>query len=244
MNVLLVAALSLAASLPAAPRLTVAAAANLTGVCAEAAQAFTKKTGIEVVCSYGSTAQLAQQLANGAPFDLFASADAEHVDSSIANGALAASSRAVYARGQLALWAPKGAELGLKDIAGLTAKRIRYIAIANPELAPYGLASVEALKAAGLWEQIREKAVYPSSINQAKQLAASGNADVAFTAYSLVLHETGTVIKVDPKLYRPIQQALGVASRSPYAREAWQFREFLLGPEGQSILARNGYLAP
>ena len=75
-------------------------------------------------------------------------------------------------------------------------------------------------------------------------MAASGNADAAFTAYSLVLHETGTVIKVDAKLYTPIRQALGVASKTPHAREAWQFREFLLGPDGQAILARNGYLAP
>lgn len=240
-----IAAAYLAANLMAAPpRLTVAAAANLTGVCAEAAHAFTKKTGIEVVCSYGSTAQLAQQMANGAPFDLFASADTEHVDSLIAGGTLAPSSRAVYARGQLALWVPKGAELGIKDITGLTAPRIRFVAIAKPELAPYGLASVEALKAAGLWEKLKAKAVYPSSINQAKQMASSGNADAAFTAYSLVLHETGTVIKVDPKLYKPIQQALGVASKTTRSLEALQFREFLLGPEGQSILARNGYLAP
>ena len=153
------AVLCLAASLTAAPRLTVAAAANLTGVCAEAAQAFTKKTGIEVVCSYGSTAQLARQLANGAPFDLFASADTGHVDSLIAGGALAASSRAVYARGQLALWAPKGAELGIFDIAGLASPRVRFVAIAKPELAPYGLASVEALKATGLWEKMKAKAV-------------------------------------------------------------------------------------
>lgn len=225
-------------------RLTVAAAANLSSVCAEAAHAFAKKTGIEVVCSYGSTAQLAQQMANGAPFDLFAAADTGHIDKLIASGTIDASSRAVYARGQLALWAPKGAVLGIRDIAGLAAPQIRFIAIAKPELAPYGLASVEALKAAGVWEKVQSKVVYPSSISQAKQMASSGNADAAFTAYSLVLHEAGTVIKVDPNLHKPIQQALGVASRTPRSREAWRFREFLLGPEGQAILARNGYLAP
>jgi len=229
---------------PASSPITVAAAANLTGVCAEAGQVFAKKTGIEVVCAYGSTAQLAQQISNGAPFDLFASADTEHVDSLIAAGSLSAPSRAVYARGQLALWLPKGAELGIRDIIGLTNSRVHFVAIAKPEQAPYGLATVEALKSAGLWEQIQAKAVYPSSINQAKQMAASGNADAAFTAYSLVLHETGTVLKIDRKLYKPIQQALGVVSKSPRAREAWQFREFLLGPQGQVILARHGYLTP
>lgn len=231
-------------ALSAAPALTVAAAANLTGVCAEAGQAFAKKTGVGVVCSYGSTAQLAQQMTNGAPFDLFAAADTEHVDTLIASGTLAAASRAVYARGQLALWAPNGEQLGIRDLAGLRGARVRFVAIAKPELAPYGVASVEALKASGLWPSVQGKVVYPSSINQAKQMAASGNADAAFTAYSLVLHEAGTVIVVDPKLHNPIRQALGVASKTPHSREAWQLREFLLGQQGQAILARHGYLAP
>src|SRR4051794_30579679 len=85
-------------------RLTVAAAANLTGVFDELAKAFKTKTGVDVVFSYGSTAQLAQQLGNGAPFDLFAAADTEHIDTLVASGKLIAASRAVYASGQLALW--------------------------------------------------------------------------------------------------------------------------------------------
>ncbi len=223
-------------------RLTVAAAANLMGVCAEAGQAFYKKTGIEVVCSYGSTAQLAQQMSNGAPFDVFAGADTEHVDSLIASGVLARDSRAVYARGQLALWIPKRTDI--HEIADLTKAAVRFVAVAKPELAPYGLASVQALKSAHLWEAVQGKVVYPASINQAKQMAASGNADAAFTAYSLLLHEEGAVLKIDAKLYQPILQALGVGAKTAHAREAWRFRDFLLGPEGQAILGRNGYLAP
>jgi molybdate transport system substrate-binding protein len=226
---------------PPPDELTVAAAANLTNVFGEVGQAFTKKTGVTVVFSYGNTSQLAQQIENGAPFDVFAAADTEHVDALVKTGKLASDSRAVYARGQLALWAPMG---DVRELPDLLNPKVRFIAIAQPELAPYGQAAVEALKAAGLWDKLQPKFVYANSISEARQLAASGNANAAFTAYSLVLHDSGTVLKVAPGLYRPIEQALAIVSASPKTLEARQFNTFLLGPEGRSILANNGYLAP
>ena len=227
-----------------AVRLTVAAAANLTVVFSEVGRAFTRKTGVETVYSYGSTAQLAQQIDNGAPFDVFAAADTAHIDALLETGKLAAQSRAIYARGQLALWVPGRERGNVRELKDLTNPQIRFIAIAQPELAPYGLAAVEALKRAGLWDQLQPKFVYANSIGIAKQLADSGNADAAFTAYSLVLHDSGTVLKVDSRLYRPIEQALAIVSASTRTREAQQFTSFLLGPEGRSILGGNGYLLP
>ena len=221
--------------------LTIAAAANLTDVLAEIGRAFRAKTGITVVYSFGATAQLAQQIENGAPFDLFASADTEHIDSLAAKQQLLAGSRAVYAIGQLAVWAPKGGIASLQDLAS---EHVRYIGVAQPDLAPYGQASVEALKASGLWEAVQSKIVYANSISQVKQLAASGNADAAFTAYSLLLKDQGTVLKIDPSLHRPIEQALGIPSSTSRADDALRFRSFLLGPEGREILARYGYLLP
>lgn len=225
-------------------KLTVAAAANLTDVFAEAGRAFQAKTGVEVVFSYGPTIGLAQQIANGAPFDLFAAADTAHVDSLTAAGKLTRESRAVYALGQLALWVPLGEQASIRELKDLTGDRVRFIAIAQPQLAPYGQATVEALKSAGLWNNVQPKIVYSNSINQAKELASSGNADAAFTAYSLVLHEKGSTLKVDPQLYRPIEQALGILASSRRMDDAKQFRAFLLGREGRSILAKNGYLLP
>jgi molybdate transport system substrate-binding protein len=239
--VLLLASCAVRPAPPAPEALTVAAAANLTNVLGEVAQAFTKKTEVQVVFSYGNTSQLAQQIENGAPFDVFAAADTEHVDALIKTGKLVSGSRAVYARGQLALWDPKGDVHALTDLLN---PKIRFIAIAQPELAPYGQGAVEALKAAGLWDKLNSRFVYANSISEARQLAASGNADAAFTAYSLVLHDSGTVLKVDPALYRPIDQALAIVSASPRTREARQFDAFLLGPDGRSILASNGYLLP
>src|SRR6266446_7804405 len=100
---------------PDSAKLTVAAAANLTDVFGEIGSAFKAKTGAEVVLSYGSTAELAQQIENGAPFDVFAAADTEHVDSLVSTRKLIADSRAIYALGQLALWIPKGGVRDLKD---------------------------------------------------------------------------------------------------------------------------------
>jgi molybdate transport system substrate-binding protein len=225
-------------------KLTVAAAANLTDVFAEVGSAFKAKTGAEAVFNYGSTAQLAKQIENGAPFDLFAAADAEHVDSLVATGKLIGDSRAVYARGQLALWIPNGDKTGVRELKDLVAPRVRFIAVAQPELAPYGKATIEAFTNAHLWENLKAKVVYANSISQAKQLAASGNADVALTAYSLVLHEKGIVVKVDPQLYRPIEQALAIVAASGRIEEAKLFRSFVLGPEGRTILAKSGYLLP
>jgi molybdate transport system substrate-binding protein len=227
-----------------AAKLTVAAAANLTDVFGEVGQAFKTKTGVDVVFSYGSTAELAQQVENGAPFDLFAAADTEHVDSLVAAHKLTAASRAVYALGQLALWIPAGERSGIRELQDLARRPVHFIAVAQPQLAPYGQATIEALKNAALWKPTQPKIVYANSINMAKQMAATGNADVTFTAFSLVLHEKGTVVKIDPRLYSPIMQALAIVASSERIEEAKQFRSFLLSQEGRTILAERGYLLP
>jgi molybdate transport system substrate-binding protein len=229
---------------PAEEILTIAAAANLTDVLGEVGRAFDAKTGIKVIFSYGSTAQLATQIENGAPFDVFAAADTEHVDSLVSARKLLSDTRAVYALGQLALWIPEGEKLGVRELKDLAGQQIKFIAIAQPDLAPYGQASVDVLKGAGLWEAVQPKLVYGTSVSMAKQYAASGSANAAFTAYSLVLHEKGTVLKIDSHLHKPIEQALGIVAASAHLEEAKQFRSFLLGAEGRTILANNGYLLP
>ena len=213
-------------------------------VFSEVGPAFKAQTGIEVIFSYAATAELAQQIDNGAPFDVFAAADAEHIDSLVARQKLIGDTQAIYAKGQLALWIPGGESGGIQKLQDLKAPQIHFIAVAQPKLAPYGQAAVEALEKAGLWEALQRKFVYANSISMARQLAASGNADAAFTAYSLVLHDRGTVLKVDPNLYHPIEQALAIVASTSRMEEAQQFRSFLLGPQGRAILAKSGYLLP
>ena len=210
----------------------------------ELGPAFKTRKGIDVVFSYAATAELSQQIDNGAPFDVFAAADTEHINFLVNRQKLAADSQAIYAKGQLALWIPGGEPGGIQDLKDLAAPKIHYIAVAQPKLAPYGQAAVEALTRAHLWEPLKGKIVYANSISMAKQLAATGNADAAFTAYSLVLHDKGAVLKVDPGLYHPIEQALAIVASTSHTREAQQFRSFLLGPEGRAILAKSGYLLP
>ena len=213
-------------------------------VLGEVGQAFKAKTGVEVILSYGSTAQLSTQIENGAPFDVFAAADTEHVDSLVAAGKVIGDSRAIYALGQLALWIPEGGSSGVHELKDLAGPQIRFIAMAQPELAPYGRATMEVLNHASLWNAVQPKLVYGTSISMAKQFAASGSANAAFTAYSLLLHDKGTVLKIDSKLYKPIEQAMGVVAASTHQEEAKQFRQFLLGAEGRTILANSGYLLP
>ncbi|HYO80924.1 MAG TPA: molybdate ABC transporter substrate-binding protein [Bryobacteraceae bacterium] len=223
---------------------TIAAAANLTGVMDDIARAFERETSARVVVSYGSTAQLAQQIEHGAPFDVFAAADTEHIDALIERGKLQRESRAIYARGQLVLWSPNPA-LRVGSLEDLTQPRVRFIAIAQPRLAPYGRAAVEALKAAGVWDRIQSKVTYANSISMAKQYASSANADVAFTALSLVLKEGhGAAIRIDPRLYRPLDQALAITTMARHGELARRFAQFLLGKSGRSVFAKNGYLLP
>jgi molybdate transport system substrate-binding protein len=220
------------------PEVTIAAAANLTEVFQQLGPKFESQTGIHPVFSFASTAQLTQQVENQAPFDVIAAADTVHVDELERKGLLVPGSRATYATGVLALWIPKGAVNRLEDLASA---EVRVIAVAKPNLAPYGEASVDALKSAGIWAKVQPKIVYAENINMAKQYGTSGNADAVFTAYSLVLREGGKVIQVDAKLHQQLVQTLGIIARSPRQEEARKFVDFLLGAGGQEILQAYGY---
>jgi molybdate transport system substrate-binding protein len=231
--------------IPAAkPEITVAAAANLMDVFGEIGRTFEGDSGIRVVYSYGATSSLALQIENGGPFDVFAAADTVHIQRLTDKGLLIPATKAVYARGQLSLWVPPNGKAHLRSLADLTNPAVRYIAIAKPEAAPYGKAAVESLQALKLWPRIQTKVVYAENIQIAKQYAESGNADAAFTAYSLVLRSGGNSILVDEKLHAPIDQALAVVQHSGKQDAAQKFARFVLGPKGREILARYGYLLP
>jgi molybdate transport system substrate-binding protein len=226
----------------AAPaEITVAAAANLTEVAQALGLEFEAQTKIHPVFSLGSTAQLTTQIENSAPFDVFLAADAEHVDKLDHAGLLAAGTSAVYAVGVLALWIPPSSHAQVSKLDDLKGSDVRVIALANPKLAPYGAASVEALQRAGIWDAVMAKIVYGENINMAKEYGTSKNADAVFTAYSLVLKEAGKVIPVDEALHQPIVQKLGVVARSQHVADARSFTRFVLGAPGQAILARYGY---
>jgi molybdate transport system substrate-binding protein len=121
---------------------------------------------------------------------------------------------------------------------------VRFIALANPEAAPYGAAAVEALEKENLWERLQSKVVRAENVNAAKQMAATGNADAAFTAYSLVMKDPGKIIAIAETLHAPIDQALGIIAASPHKSNAERFVNFILHGGGNAILQRSGYDLP
>lgn len=224
----------------AAPELHVAAAANLANAFAEIGKAFAAQSSTRIIYSFGATSQLTQQIGNGAPFDVFAAADVEHVDELVRRGLVLPETRAVYGRGVLALWIPNSAA-SLARVEDLAQPAVKTVAIAKPELAPYGRAAIDTLHSLNLWLIVQPKIVYAQNILMAKQYAASGNADAAFTALALVTGGPGRVIEVDERLHKPLDQALGVIRNSHETERARAYVQFVLGREGRAILQRFGY---
>ena len=244
-----VAALSCSRSTPQ-PRtgeqeITVAAASNLTGAFEELARQFTAETGIKVTYSFGATADLARQVEQGAPFDVFASADVVHVAGLEQKGFVAPGSAMVYARGRLVVWAPPGARVRVARVEGVAGSaEVRRVAVANPELAPYGRAAVEALQALNVWPQVETKIVYAQNVSQARQFAASGNAEAAFIPLALVKQGEGSYVEVDESLHRPIEQAIGLVHASGKQEAARAFVDYVTGAKGQALLEKYGYRKP
>lgn len=248
---LILAALSLtcskvpsAADKPGSSEITIAAASNLTDAFQELGKQFTAETGIRVVFSFGATAELEKQIEYGAPFDVFASADVEHVDKLESKGMLTSGANKPYARGRLVLWIPPNNSIALSSIEDITHADVERIAIAKPDVAPYGRATVEALRALKLWAQVEPKVIYGQNVSQTKQYAATGNAEVAFLPLALVKPNEGRSIEVDERLHQPIVQAMAVVKDSRQQEAARRFVDFVLSEKGQALLERFGYRRP
>ena len=184
--------------------------------------------------TFGPSGSLARQIASGAPYDVFLSADEARVKELLESGDLLAGSVVSYAQGRVAIWSKGGKFRSLADLAGAS-----HLAIANPAIAPYGLAARQALERSGLWAKVSARIVYGESVRQALEYAESGNVDVALTAWSLVVHQGG--VPVPANLHEPIRQQGGVvkSSKNPAAGRA--FLRFLVSPEGRRLLSENGF---
>ncbi len=221
--------------------LLVAAASSLTMPFELAGQAFQALSGTSVIISFGSTGQLAQQIRNGAPFDLFAAADARHIDQLIAEGLLLPETRTAFARGRLVLLvdARQAADVqSLQDLASLQGARI---ALANPAHAPYGLAARQALQEAGVWQSLQPNLVFAETVRQAAQMVASGNAAAGLVAAPTVVEQEGLhAYPIPHTAYAPILHVAAVVVSSPHREQAGRFLEFLSSSEGQALLNRWG----
>lgn len=222
----------------------VAAAATLTNAFEELAREFTRKTGRDVVLTFGASGLLSRQLGQGAPYDLFAAADLGFVDQAIASGACDGATRAIYARGRVAVWTRKG-ERAITDLNELRAERFRHIAIANPEHAPYGRAARQALERLSLWEPLAPRLVFADNVRQALQLAETGNADAAFVSEGLVANDHDNPwLLVPDTLHQPIEQGLVACDGGADKQGGLAFSRFLTSPEGRAIMGRHGFSWP
>jgi molybdate transport system substrate-binding protein len=223
--------------------LLIAAAADLRPAFEEIRQQFESERKAEVTFSFGSSGLLAQQVIRGAPFDVFVAANEQYVDEVIAAGVGAGISKERYAIGRLALWSGVEGDVPT-SVANLVMPRYRRIAIANPEHAPYGVAARQALEAAGIYEAVKTRLVYGENVSDAQRIVQTGNADVGIIGLSLALAAGGNFVVVPMGLHEPLVQTLVVIATGAKERLARDFVDFVTGPRGREILARNGFEPP
>ncbi len=238
-----------AARAPAAEKLSVAAAANLTYVLAPLDAEFERSNpGLKVASEIGASGSLVAQIKNGAPYDVFLSADVDFPRKLIAEGGAQKSSLVVFAFGRLVLWTTKP-DLGLASVESVVRDpAVRKIAIANPKLAPYGRAAEEVLAKLGIAAEAEPKLVFGENITQTAQFVSSGNADAGFVAYSLIvapqLTEKGRWIEIPSALFAPIAQGAVLTTRGASNPAARRFMQYLVSPEARAVFERFGYGLP
>lgn len=201
----------------------VAAAADLAPAFEELGKKYVQETGLKVTFSFGSTGTLAKQIENEAPFDLFAAANMSFVDDLEKEGLILPGTKASYARGRITIWTLADSPLQVTQLEDLGNLDFHYLAIANPEHAPYGTAAKEALQAVGVWDKVKSKVVSGENVPQAQQYAETGNAEVAFSALSLSVQSKGRWVLIPQELHRPLDQALAIVKGSTHEQEARQF---------------------
>jgi molybdate transport system substrate-binding protein len=245
-SVILFTAVVFLCHLCAAQDITVAAAADLQFAMQEVAGQFQKEAGKSVNLIYGSSGNFFQQIQNGAPFDMFFSANLDYPKKLQDAGLTEPGSYYKYARGKIVIWVPNNSKLDLT--AGLQAllnPSIRKIAVANPQHAPYGQAAVAAMQKAGVYEKVKGKFVLGENISQTASFVRSGAADVAIVALSLALAPNmkgqGHYVEIPSTEYPPIDQACVILSSSKNKQVARKFLSFIKTGAVADTLRRYGF---
>jgi molybdate transport system substrate-binding protein len=234
------------AQTPAAQTIKIAAAADLQFAMPDLVQQFAKSSSVKIDVIYGSSGNFFAQLQNGAPFDIFFSADMDYAKKLDAAGLVASGTLVRYAVGRLVLWTPPSSAVDVAKDGWKTLldSRVEKIAVANPEHAPYGRAAVAALHNAGIYDRVKSKLVYGENISQAAQFAQSGNAQAGLVALSLALSpgmKDGKWWEVPADAYPPIEQGAVVLKSSGNKAAARAFLEFVTGTQGRETLKKYGF---
>ena len=224
--------------------LQIAVAANFVLPMQKIAAQFEKDTGYKVITISGATGKFYAQIKNGAPYDIFLAADTQTPTRLEKEGDTVAGSRFTYAVGKLALWSAKP---GFVDNSGEVLKNpdLQYIAIANPKLAPYGVAAIETLSALGLNDSLQKKFVQAENIAQAHQFISTGNAEIGFVAVSQIYENarltSGSVWIVPNNLYSPIRQDGVILKNGQGKFSAFAFVRYLQSDKAKVIIKSYGY---
>ncbi len=236
-------------SLSCAQTITVAAASDLQFAFQDVATRFEKSSGKQVKLIFGSSGNFFAQIENGAPFDLFFSADLDYAKKLDTAGLAEPGTLYEYATGKIVLWAPQQSQLDLtRGLRVLLDPAIKKIAIANPEHAPYGRAAVAALRHENLYDQVSSKFVLGENISQTATFVTSGSSDIGFVALSLALapalKDKGKYVEIPAGDYPPIEQAALILRSSQQKATAREFLAFVKSPEVVDLLKKYGFSVP
>jgi molybdate transport system substrate-binding protein len=229
--------------------LSIAAASDLQTVFPELVKGFERATGVKTRVTFGSSGTFFAQIQNGAPFDLYFSADIDYPRRLATSGHADAATLYRYATGRLVLWTRHDSGIDVKPgLRILTDARVKRVAIANPTLAPYGRAAVAALRSAKVYDAVQPKFVQGDNIAQTAQLADSGNADVALLSHSLALgpalRASGTFAEIPASAHPPIEQAAILVSATRQRAAAERFLAYMKGTAAQATLRTFGFMTP
>ncbi|MDP3089362.1 MAG: molybdate ABC transporter substrate-binding protein [Nitrospira sp.] len=232
-----------------AEEITIAAASDLNFAMKDLVAEYEKIAGHQVKLSLGSSGNFYAQIQNGAPFDLYFSADIGYPRKLEEAGLTVSGSLYRYAVGRIVLWAGTASRLDVsKGLDVLREPGIKKIAIANPKHAPYGRAAVAAMESSRVYESVREKLILGENISQAAQFIESGACEIGIIALSLALSPAmsgkGAYWEIPVEAYPPLEQGAVILKQSRNQEAARRFLEFLKGPQGQDIMRRYGFLLP
>ena len=224
--------------------LVIAAASDLNFAMPEIIKGFKDKNkGPDIKAIYGSSGNIAAQIANGAPFDIFFSASLNFIEQMEKDGLIIPDSKFMYAIGRIVIWVPIGSKIDISKlgIKSLLDPSIKNIAIANPQHAPYGKAAVEAMSRLGVYEAVKDKLIFGENISQTAQFIQSGAADIGIIALSVALSprmkSAGTYWLIPEETYNRIEQWAVIIKRSGKVRWAEEFMNYFRGEDGRKILA-------
>jgi molybdate transport system substrate-binding protein len=231
------------------PQLKIAAASDLNFALTDLAASYEKQSGIKLSLTFGSSGNFFAQIQNGAPFDIFFSADSDYPRKLNEADLVLPNTADSYAVGKLVLWSPANSKLNPEKSGwqSLLDPSVQKIAIANPDHAPYGRAGVEALKSAGLYEKIKSRLVFGEDISQAAQFVQSGNTQIGILAASITsspAFATGHCWQIPQTQYTPLLQSFVVLKRSVHKEAALAFLAYVKSPAAQAILEKYGFAKP